>query len=253
MKEENYTIDQPINAFVFDCDGTLSLIEGIEVLAEQNGVGERVHELTEYAMSEVGIRSDIYQERINLVRPTRQQTVDLAQAYFAERVPAIVAVIEALKALGKEIYVVSAGVNPAVMLFASMLGVASDHIYAVDLKFSATGEYEGYDESAHPAQDSGKRVIADLIKEEHERVIWIGDGMNDLVVKPDVIRFIGYGGAFYRPKIAENSDYYIKCKSIAPLLALGLTAQEATALTGDVEALYQEGCRLIAADEVEMV
>jgi phosphoserine phosphatase len=252
MQKSNYQIDTPINAFVFDCDGTLSLIEGIEVLAEQNGVGERVHELTAYAMGEAGLNPDIYQERLALVRPSRQQAVDLAQHYFANRVPAIIEIIKILQALGKAVYVVSAGVNPAVKLFATMLGVPAENAFAVDLKFEQDGAYQDYDRAAHPAQDNGKRVIADQIRAQHESLIWIGDGMNDMVVKPDVKRFVGYGGAFYRPNIAKNSDYYIKCQSMTPLLALGLTANEVASLDVDAHKLYQEGLHLIEADEVEM-
>lgn len=250
---KNYQIDQAINAFVFDCDGTLSLVEGIEVLAEQNGVGERVRELTQHAMSETGLNSQIYHERLDLVRPTRQQTVALAQIYFAKRVPDIIGVIETLQSLGKAVYVVSAGVNPAVTLFATMLGVPADHVYAVDLHFSQQGQYERYDASSYPSQNNGKRAVADLIKERHRRLVWIGDGMNDLVVKPDIERFIGYGGAFYRPKIAANSDFYLKCESMAPLLALGLTPEEIAGLDDQGQSLYQAGCDLIASDDVEML
>lgn len=245
-------MNDPVDAFVFDCDGTLSLIEGIEVLAEYNGVGERVRELTEYAMSEAGINSDLYRERLDLVRPTRQQTMAVAQQYFAARVPKIVDVIEALQYLNKEVYVVSAGVNPAVTLFAAMLGVDAKHVYAVDLEFSPTGDYIGYDESAPPAQKDGKRIIAQELKSRHQNLVWIGDGMNDLVVKPDIQRFVGFGGAFYRPKIAAASDFYIKCQSMTPLLSLGLTASEVNGLQGSALALFNEGQQLIATGQVEI-
>ena len=42
-----FQLADPVDAIVFDCDGTLSLIEGIAVLAHANGVGEHVRELTE--------------------------------------------------------------------------------------------------------------------------------------------------------------------------------------------------------------
>lgn len=252
MNITEFQVNIPVNAFVFDCDGTLSLIEGIEVLAQQNGVGERIKALTEYAMSEAGLSSDIYRERLNLVQPSRLQTVELAQQYFAARVPGIVAVIETLQSLGKAVYVVSAGINPAVTLFAAMLGIPANHVTAVDLNFSAVGDYESYDEQAYPAQHEGKRIIANKIKARHDTLIWIGDGMNDVVVKPDILRFIGYGGAFYRPKIAAAADFYLKCQSMAPLLALGLTAQECISLSNKGRTLLDEGLALIAQGEVEI-
>lgn len=251
MNIKNCQIDTSVNAFIFDCDGTLSTIEGIEVLAQQNGVGERVKELTQYAMCEVGLCGDIYRERLDLVRPTRSQTVELAQHYFAARVPDITAIIETLQALGKAVYVVSAGVNPAVTLFATMLGVAPDNVFAVNLKFSPGGDYESYDETAYPSQHNGKRIIADELKARHDTLLWIGDGMNDLVVKPDVLRFVGYGGAFYRPKIAAAADFYLKCQSMAPLLALGLTTAECDSLSTTARELYENGLRYIECDDVE--
>ncbi|PHQ82351.1 MAG: phosphoserine phosphatase [Coxiella sp. (in: Bacteria)] len=252
MTTHSIHVTEPINAFVFDCDCTLSFLEGIEVLATENGVGERVGELTRYAMSEVGLLPDIYQERLALVRPSRSQTIKLAQQYYASRVPEIVSLISVLQALGKAVYVVSAGINPAVKLFAGMLDVPADNVFAVDVTFTEAGDYVGFDASAYPSQLAGKRKVADLIKLKHQRLVWIGDGMNDLVVKPDVERFIGYGGAEYRHKIAENSDFYITCKSMSPALALGLTAQEATALDGEARDLLQIGMSLIEAQSLEV-
>ena len=43
MKAPTWQLDHPINAIVFDCDGTLSIIEGIDELARNNGVGDAVH------------------------------------------------------------------------------------------------------------------------------------------------------------------------------------------------------------------
>ena len=122
----------------------------------------------------------------------------------------------------------------------------------MDLRFSPTGDYESYDETAYPSHNSGKRIIADKIKSRHDTLLWIGDGMNDLVVKPDILRFVGYGGAFYRPKIAAAADFYLKCQSMAPLLALGLTAEECASLPATARTLYEEGLELIAQDEVEL-
>ncbi len=246
MAQQDYMISEPIDAFVFDCDGTLSFIEGIEVLADENGVGKRIQELTEYAMSEAGITSSLYKERLDLVKPSYHQVVSLGEKYFTQRVSDIVKLIETLHSLGKAVYIVSAGVNPAVKLFGEMLGVDANHVVAVDLQFADDGTYRDYDATALPAQKDGKRIVAQHLKQQHPRLIWIGDGMNDMAVKPEVARFIGYGGAFYRKKIAELSDYYIRSQSIAPVLALGLTAIEVTALNGEAQVFYQQASTLLS-------
>lgn len=249
MNTTSYQLVTPIDAFVFDCDGTLSTIEGIEVLAEANGVGQRVKALTEKAMSHTGISQSLYHERLSLTKPSRQQVMDLAQAYYASRIPQLVSVIQALQSLGKPIYVVSAGVNPAVKLFAAMLDVKTDHVYAVDLYFSEDGAYVDYDRDAHPANAGGKISIANIIKEKHPNLLWIGDGMNDLVVKPEVARFIGFGGVFYREKIAKESDFYVTELSMSPLLALGLTKEEVASLDEQHQSVYEQGEKILLKKE----
>ncbi len=248
---QSFQLSDPIDAVIFDCDGTLSLIEGIEVLAHANGVGDRVKELTLQAMSYTGMSPELYRERIELVRPTRAQVIDLAQRYYASRVPGIVSVIEVLQALGKTVYVVSSGVNPAVTLFATMLGIPADQVLAVKLAFSTSGDYLKYDESSVLTSHSGKQVIAQQLKATHKRLIWMGDGMNDVVVKDEVVRFLGFGAARYRENVAKNSDYYITAQSMTPILPLCLTGTEVDALTGQARVLYQEGVALIESSTVE--
>lgn len=243
-------LSDSIDAVVFDCDGTLSLIEGIEVLGCANGVGDRIKELTEQAISHVGMSPEIYRERIELTRPTRSQVINLAQHYYAARTPCVAAVIEALQKLGKSVYVVSSGMNPAVTLFASMLSIPADHVHAVKVSFSGSGDYLGYDESSALTQRLGKQFIAEQLKVRHPRLIWIGDGMNDLIVKDQVVRFLGFGGAVYRDNVARQSDYYVESQSMAPMLPLCLTQAEVDLLSSDARTLYQEGLRLIDQGEV---
>ena len=246
MNDFEYTLAQPIDAVIFDCDGTLSAIEGIEYLAEHNGVGERVRQLTQQAMSETGLNASIYQERIELVRPTRQQVVDLGQVYFANRVAQITQVIELLQAAGKAVFVVSAGVNPAVKLFAAMLEVPAAHVHAVDLTFALDGTYEGYDVRSSCTQLGGKKAVAQQIKSMYPRLAWVGDGMNDIAAKDEVARFIGFGGYFHRAKVAALSDFYLTVPSMLPLLPLVLTPEESK-LSIDLQLHYNQGLAMIQA------
>ena len=55
----------------FDCDSTLSKIEGIDELAKQVGMGEAMSKLTDAAMNgEVPLEA-VYQQRLSLIRPNR--------------------------------------------------------------------------------------------------------------------------------------------------------------------------------------
>ena len=82
MQAENWQLKTALDAIVFDCDGTLSAIEGIDVLADAQGVGAEVKVLTEQAMSKDGITLDLYQKRMELVRPTHKQLMHLGDQYF---------------------------------------------------------------------------------------------------------------------------------------------------------------------------
>ncbi|MDF1655548.1 MAG: HAD-IB family phosphatase [Coxiellaceae bacterium] len=211
---------QPFDAVVFDCDGTLSSIEGIVELARWNGVEDSVEHLTEQAMAETGMTPDIYRQRIEATRPTRQQCEQLADAYYQQRTPAIDHVITQCQQQGIAIFVISAGVNPAVQLFAEKLTIPEDQVFAVDLDFDDEGNYLDYDHTSPMTTGGGKRIVVEQIKQAFANILYVGDGQNDLDVYDDVKRFVGYGGAYYRENIEKVCEHYITEKSMQPLLAL---------------------------------
>ncbi|MDF1759250.1 MAG: HAD-IB family phosphatase [Coxiellaceae bacterium] len=211
---------QPFDAVVFDCDGTLSSIEGIVELARWNGVEDTVATLTEQAMAETGMTPEVYRQRIESTRPTRQQCEQLAEAYFQQRTPAIDQVIKQCQQQGIAVFVISAGVNPAVKLFAAKLNIDEGNVFAVDLDFDNDGNYRDYDHTCPMTTSGGKRIVVEQIKQAFANILYVGDGQNDLDVYDDVKRFVGYGGAYYRPNIEKLCEHYITEKSMQPLLAL---------------------------------
>src|SRR3989338_10663088 len=216
----------PLDVIVFDCDGTLSQIEGIDYLASQNGVAKTVHTLTGAAMAETGLSIHLYEERLNLVKPTRVQIEMLTEHYIENMTPDADTVIAIFKKLGKSVYIFSAGVNPSVKLFGEKCGVPSENIFAIDLAFDAKGNYVDFDRHSLLIKQAGKQVLIDQIKKKHRRIGFVGDGMNDVAAMHCVDRFVGYGGAFYREKIKNLCDIYLTDKSFMPLLSLFLTEKE---------------------------
>lgn len=224
-------LDQPLDAIIFDCDGTLSKIEGIDTLAEINGVGEQVQHLTAQAMAETGISHDLYERRLNLVRPMREQAKNLGSIYFEHRIDDIESVMSILSALGKAIFVVSAGNNPSVKLFSDKLGVPADRVWAVDLLFDQDGSYRDFDRTSPCARRGGKREVVQEIKQQYPRVMHVGDGLNDLEVKDLVTRFVGFGGVYFRDNIQAQCEFYLTELSMLPLLPLALTEDEIARLS----------------------
>jgi len=232
---------RPLDCIVFDCDGTLSAIEGIDYLADKHGVGDAVSRLTADAMGKTGINPEIYQQRLQLVRPTLKEVLTLGQDYFAYRVLDVMAVIHLLQRLNKKVYIVSAGLYPAVVSFAELLSIPRAHVFAVDVSFDSDGNYIDFDKTSALVNNDGKRLIVAEINNIYPNIAYVGDGMNDLSVIDLVTRFIGYGGVFYRENIAARCDYYVKSLSMCALLPLLLTAEEYLQLLPSEKTLYTQG------------
>lgn len=205
-----------LDAVAFDCDGTLSTLEGIVELARWHNMAEKISQLTEQAMSSTGLSPKLYQQRINAVRPSRSDCQRLAQDYYTTRSHGIDTVLAELHRQNIATFIISAGVNPAVSEFGQQLQVKGS--FAVDLQFSADGQYLGYDQSSPMTQSGGKRQIIAKLKQHYPRIGYVGDGQNDLDVLHDVDCFVGYGGAYYRPAIEQASPNYIREASLLPLL-----------------------------------
>ncbi len=247
MTSPSWQLRNPVSAIVFDCDSTLSSIEGIDFLARNNGVGDAVKLLTSEAMGKTGLNPTVYQQRLDLVIPRREQVHALGHQYFAHRAPDILDVINLFKRLKKEVYLVSSGVNPAVRMFGEMLQIPAENVFAVDLRFDQQGNFLDFERSSPLINNDGKRTILQQLKNHHQDIIHIGDGLNDVVTLDMVTRFIGYGGIAYRKNIADLCKFYINTQSFSALIPLTLTQNEAVSLLPEELALYQKG--MLAIDE----
>ncbi len=245
MTSPSWQLHVPISAVVFDCDSTASTLEGIDYLARDNGVGETVQAITADAMGKTGLNALLYQKRLDLVFPSHDQVLALGHQYFAHCVPDISDIINLLIRLNKSIYMISAGLQPAVAIFGGLLQLPQENIYAVNIQFNEEGHFLDFERTSPLINNDGKRVIIMQIKQKHQNIIHIGDGLNDWVTHDIVTRFIGYGGVFYRENIAALCDYYINTLSLAPLLPLSLTQQEVETLTPNEQLLFQKGLKAI--------
>lgn len=230
MPTDNQTLQQSLDAVVFDCDGTLSAIEGIDVLAEQNGVGEVVKSLTNEAMEQTGLNVELYRHRLELVRPTVSQVTELGNIYLQNASSDAAYVIQILQNLNKSIYIMSAGIQSAVSYFGKALNIPENNIFGVNIIFDENGNYKDFDHASPLVTAHGKRDIINILKKRHQHIAHVGDGLNDLSVKDLVTRFIGYGGIYYRKNIEAKCDYYVKSPSMTALLPYLLTKDELASL-----------------------
>lgn len=240
-----YQPSYPFDAICFDCDNTLTNAEGIDELAKLNGVEAQVKTLTDLAMSNEDISLQLYQERLEVTKPSQQQFDMLSELYYKQKSKDVIDVIQTLNFLNKPIFVISAGNDPAVTHFSAQLGIPGHRVFAVKVFFDTQGNYLGFDENSPMTQRAGKQQIIAHIKKNHPKILHIGDGNNDLAVKPIVDLFIGYGGSVTRDGVKNNSDIFIQCESMLPILPLCLHHTEASQLPPEYYKNFSQGIALL--------
>lgn len=250
----------PHDLIIFDCDSTLSLIEGIDELARLAGQEAEVAALTKRAMEGDIPLESVYEHRMVTVRPTRAQLRAVRKAYRDHVVADAQAVIAALHELGKQVFIVSGGLRDAVADFGDWLGVPADHIFAVGMEYNQlSGEWWRYHRQndseqylaieSHPLTATGGKtdVIQSEIRANYPgRAMLIGDGLSDLEARPAVDLFVGFGGAVKRARIAAEADVYIDTPALSPIVALTLGRTPRTR-----SAILEDGLRRIAQGEVK--
>lgn len=207
---------------LFDCDSTLSSIEGIEVLAKAHA--DEVARLTDAAMRGEVPLEQVYGRRLALVRPTRASLDALGREYVSALVSDAHEVVRALLAADVRVRIISGGLLPAVQAVARALGIAEQDVAAVDVRFDAHGEYAGFDEQSPLARAGGKRDVIEGWRESLPApVMLVGDGATDLEAQPVVDCFVAFAGVVARPPVIEGADVVVRAPSLAPILALALS------------------------------
>lgn len=202
---------------MFDCDSTLSAIEGIDELAA--GHRTAIAALTESAMrGEVPLEA-VYGARLALIRPGRAAIEALARHYIAAAVPGARDTVRGLTAHGVVVRIVSGGILQAILPFAAWLGLTDSDVAAVELRFDAAGNYAGFDETSPLARSGGKRTVLEAWRRVVPGpVLMVGDGMTDLEARPAVDRFVAFAGVTDRPEVTGAADEVIRGPSLLPIL-----------------------------------
>jgi phosphoserine phosphatase len=258
---------------ILDCDSTLSTVEGIDELArlaeiQNGGEGQQlalsIASLTKRAMEGDIPLEAVYGQRLVTVNPTQAQVRHLAKIYRETVIHDARAVIAALQAMDTQVFVVSGGLIEPVRDFGIWLGVPPGHIFAVDMEYDQlAGQWWRYWEqvggqnpranylavSTSPLIGTlGKnRILARIRAEYPGRALLVGDGLSDLEAGSEVDLFVGFGGATFRQRIAQEADIYIRAPALSPVLPLALGQ---VGNTPQFASLWADGLRRIYAGEV---
>jgi phosphoserine phosphatase len=195
----------------FDCDSTLSSVEGIDELARLRGpeIFRQVEALTEDAMNGKIRIEEIFGLRLTAIRPTKDDAAAVGRRYMGSVEPTAKATIAALAGKGWTSVIISGGFRQAIRPLADFLGV--QRVEAVDLYFEADGTYKGYD-SEYPSTRSGGKVdIVNRLRGEFrpEKVVMVGDGVSDLETVPVVDLFVGFGGFATRERVKREAKAFV--------------------------------------------
>jgi phosphoserine phosphatase len=234
-----------VGTVVFDCDSTLSSIEGIEELARGHAL--EVARLTEAAMNGELPLEEVYGRRLELVQPTRDQVERLGELYAGTAVADARATVAALLEEGFQVRIISGGLRRPVAAFGATLGIPAGRIAAVDVEFDEDGRYRGYDAASPLARAGGKREVIALWRHEAPPpIMLVGDGATDLEASAAVDVFVGYAGVVARPAVMAGADIVLRSESLAPVLPLALGG--APPRVPSNRPLFDRGVALLDAD-----
>lgn len=224
---------------IFDCDSTLSTIEGIDHLAAQPDTKQSIVALTNAAMDGDLPLDSVYGKRLELISPSRKAVQGLAQRYQDNIVPGAREVVQNLIEIGCDVYIVSGGLIEPVKEFGVSLGIPAANIRAVEIEYDQLSghwwqnepgasanlkdqRYLAYRHSDLAESDGKAKIIGQLIRNKDGASLLIGDGISDLMARNAVDLFVGYGGVVTRQKVMRSAPVFIQTISLLPLLAIAL-------------------------------
>lgn len=202
----------------FDCDSTLSRVEGIDELARRNGLFDEVAALTNAAMNGEMPLEEVYGHRLALIKPDQAAINWLADLYIAEMVEGVVETIKTLQENGKQIHIISGGLRQAILPLAALLGIAEENVHAVDIIFDEQGDYQDFVRQSPLAVSGGKARICRRLRMRFSSLVMVGDGKTDLEAKMAGAYMIGFGGVVKRTLVQEQADIFIPDASLAAIL-----------------------------------
>lgn len=209
---------------IFDCDSTLSALEGVDELARVRGpeLFAQVEGLTHDAMNGKVAVEAVFGERLRVIRPSRAEVEAVGRRYIETVEPTAGEALTVLRAAGWTPMILSGGFRQAIRPLADHLGI--ERVEAVDLFFDAVGEYAGFDEAYPTTRSGGKPEVVARLRAEFKpaRMVMVGDGVSDLETQAWVDLFVGFGRYVARPRVkAEAARFVMTLAEVPGLLASG--------------------------------
>ncbi|GAB5560467.1 MAG: hypothetical protein SynsKO_21140 [Synoicihabitans sp.] len=206
---------------VFDCDSTLSAIEGVDELARIRGpeLFAEVEAMTHEAMDGRIAVEAVFGRRLEIIRPSAEDVAVIGKRYIETIEPTIEATLPQLVARGWTPIILSGGFRPCILPLAEHLGIA--RVEAVDLFIDDSGDYVNFDRDYPTTRSGGKPEVIERLKAEYQpaETVMVGDGVSDLETRDGVTRFVGFGGYVRRQKVeAEAASFITRLDELLTIL-----------------------------------
>lgn len=213
-----------VDTVLFDCDSTLTSVEGIDELGRRYNVYDKLAALTRAAMEGELLLDEVFKRRLDIIKPNQSDIDWLGDRYVQNIISDAAKVISILQSSGKQLHIISGGIRQAVLKLAQALNITNENVHAVDLYFDDSGQYTGFDTSSPLGMSGGKASICRKIIGKDRHAVIVGDGITDLEAQLERVHFIGFGGVVCRPQVKSAAPDFIL--SLSSLLTRILTPEE---------------------------
>lgn len=184
-------------------------------------VARRSANLTDRAMKgEIPLES-VYAERMDLIRPTREEIDALARVYVEKLAPGASTTLRALRDAGVRVVLVSGGLRRAIWPVARSVGIGQADLNAVDVHWDHSGVYQDFDRQSPLTTQHGKVAVVKSLNLPRP-ILAVGDGATDAAMRPAVDSFVAFTAFQRREAVVAAADGEIR--DFAELRALLLTA-----------------------------
>ncbi|KAG1681299.1 hypothetical protein FOA52_007345 [Chlamydomonas sp. UWO 241] len=224
---ENLAIWHRAEAVCFDVDCTITINDGLDLLAKFMGVGEECEKITNQAMNGSLDMGESLEQRLNIIKCTPADVKKFIKANppKSRLTPGIVEFIKALKTRGIHVFLLTGGFREIMLPIAAHLGIPMENVFANRMLWQWDDEtmeptrLVGFDTSEPTSRNQGKPEAILQIRNQfpYNSVVMIGDGITDLEavqVTGGADLFIGYGGVAERENVKAGADWYVNDWSV---------------------------------------
>lgn len=213
--ERNARRDRPLRfpakrafaSVVLDVDSTVCGIDGIHWLASRRGdiVARRVAALAAQAEDGSMPPEQVFAEQIGIIRPRRPDVDELGRAYVASVAPGCAEVLAMLRRAGVHIVLASDSLRHALFPLATHLGVDSQDVYGVDIRFDAVGACTWVNRGSPLITPTGKRDFVEGLALDGP-VLAVGNSRTDREIRRAVDMFAAFTGFVTRADVVQGAD-----------------------------------------------